>query len=50
MASPTSSHVTPAKIANSAARLKIRHYVLLIIQKDRVPQIHICHPSETDGT
>lgn len=42
-------YITPAKIANGAARLKICHYVLLITQKDRVPQVQICHPSETDG-
>lgn len=50
MANPTSSYTTPAKIANGAARLKLCHYVLLIIQKGRVPQIQTCHPSETHGT
>lgn len=50
MANPASSCITLAKRANGAVRLKFCHYVLLIIQKDRVPQIQICHPSETDGT
>lgn len=50
MANPASSCITLAKRANGAVRLKFCHYVLLMIQKDRVPQIQICHPSETDGT